>query len=184
MKKELRYGSSGRKDWCGRWMRKPSWPCTLVLLTSWHMPALSITKYPISLGQINASRHNAVYWANEAYLGFGMGAVRYINGRRELNTRDLNGYIRKALAGQSTAFQSETLDPQERARETMVLQLRRTEGIDRAHFRLQTGFDVDDLAGSTLRRYADLELLVDDGRQVRLTRQGIYVADALIVGLL
>src|SRR5579885_3150829 len=30
-------------------------------------------------------RHNAAYWANWAYFGFGMGAARYVNGRRELN---------------------------------------------------------------------------------------------------
>src|SRR5208282_6244039 len=75
-------------------------------------------------------RHNQVYWANEAYFGFGMGAARYVNGRREINTRDLRGYIRRALAGEPTAFQSEVLGLEERARETLALQLRRVDGID------------------------------------------------------
>src|SRR5207248_7756694 len=52
-------------------------------------------------------RHNEVYWANEAYFGFGMGAARYVMGRRELNTRDLRGYVRKALSGEPATFQSE-----------------------------------------------------------------------------
>src|SRR5262249_251299 len=88
-------------------------------------------------------RHNLVYWANHAYFGFGMGAARYVNGRRELNTRNLQGYLRRALAGASAAFQTEELAPEERARETMAVQLRRAEGIDRRAFRAQTGFDLD-----------------------------------------
>jgi oxygen-independent coproporphyrinogen-3 oxidase len=130
------------------------------------------------------SRHNQVYWANESHFGFGMGASRYVNGRRELNTRDLSTYIRKALAGESTTFQSETLSPEQRARETMAMQLRRTWGIDRAAFRVQTDFDLDSLAGKAITRHVDLGLLADDGERVYLTRQGKYVADAVITALL
>jgi len=129
-------------------------------------------------------RHNQVYWANEAYFGFGMGAARYIDGRRELNTRDLQGYIRRALAGEPVTFQSEVLSPEDRARETLALQLRRAEGVDRRAFRVQTGFDLDALAGEALDRHVDLGLLVDDGAGVRLTRRGKYVADGLIEDLL
>jgi oxygen-independent coproporphyrinogen-3 oxidase len=60
------------------------------------------------------SRHNQVYWANEAYFGFGMGAARYVLGRRELNTRDLRGYIRRCLAGESPVYQAEKLPPGDR----------------------------------------------------------------------
>jgi oxygen-independent coproporphyrinogen-3 oxidase len=129
-------------------------------------------------------RHNQVYWANYAYFGFGMGAARYINGRREINTRDLNGYVRRALAGEPATFQSEVLEPEERARETMAVQLRRAEGIDRQAFREQTGFDLDRLAGPKLAVHAGLGLVRDDGAGVRLTRQGMFVADAVIEDLL
>jgi len=126
------------------------------------------------------SRHNQVYWANRAYYGFGVGAARYINGTRELNTRDVRQYIQRILAGGSATFQSETLGPEERARETLVLQLRRADGIERGPFREQTGFALDDLAGSALARHAELGLIVDDRNCVRLTRQGKCVADALM----
>jgi oxygen-independent coproporphyrinogen III oxidase len=129
-------------------------------------------------------RHNEVYWANGAYFGFGMGAARYVLGRRELNTRDLRGYVRKALSGESPTFQSEELSPPERARETMAVQLRRAEGIGRGPFREQTGFDLDAVAGPALAQVVGLALLTDDGEQVRLTRQGKYVADAVIERLL
>jgi oxygen-independent coproporphyrinogen-3 oxidase len=130
------------------------------------------------------SRHNQVYWANEAYFGFGMGAARYVLGRRELNVRDLAAYLRRVRAGQTPTFQSENLDPLERARETMAVQLRRADGIDRPAFREQTGHDLDGVAGAALARHAGLGLLEDDGRRVRLTRRGKYVADAVIERLL
>lgn len=132
----------------------------------------------------NRSRHNQVYWANEAYFGFGMGAARYVLGRRELNTRSLDGYIRKVLSGESPVFQSEELDPAERARETMAVQLRWAEGIDRPRFLEQTGHVLDAVAGKALANLVSLELLHDDGQRVRLTREGKYVADAVIERLL
>ncbi len=130
------------------------------------------------------SRHNQVYWANEAYFGFGMGAARYVLGRRELNARDLDTYLRRALGGEPATFQSEELPPEERARETMAVQLRRADGIDRAAFRAQTGFDLDAVAGPALARHVELGLLDDDGQRVYLTRRGKYVADAVIERLL
>jgi oxygen-independent coproporphyrinogen III oxidase len=129
-------------------------------------------------------RHNETYWANEAYFGFGVGAARYLRGRREINTRDLDAYIRKALAGQPCTFQSEKLEPAERAKETMAIQLRRSDGIDRTNFRAQTGFDLDVIAGHELTMLVEQGFLDDDGRHVCLTRRGKYVADAIIERLL
>jgi oxygen-independent coproporphyrinogen-3 oxidase len=135
-------------------------------------------------GESRRCRHNEVYWANEAYFGFGMGAARYVGGRRELNTRDLHGYIRLALAGEPATFQSEELGPAERARETMAVQLRRAEGIDRPAFAAQTGFALDGVTGAALPRLVEQGLLRDDGVRVCLTREGKYVADGVIEHLL
>jgi oxygen-independent coproporphyrinogen-3 oxidase len=129
-------------------------------------------------------RHNQVYWANEAYFGFGMGAARYVHGRRELNTRDLGTYIRRVLAGESPVFQSEELSPEERARETVAVQLRRAEGIDRPAFRAQTGFDLDHLLGQSLLEQVELGLLRDNGQSICLSRRGKCVADSVIERLL
>lgn len=129
-------------------------------------------------------RHNEVYWANEPYHGFGVGAASYVNGTRKLNVRDTRQYIKRVLAGESAAFQAETLNPEEHARETLVVQLRRADGVERAVFRARTGFDLDALAGAALSRHVELGMLTDDGRHVRLTRRGKCVADAVVTALL
>jgi putative oxygen-independent coproporphyrinogen III oxidase len=129
-------------------------------------------------------RHNERYWANEAYFGFGVGAARYVNGTRELNVRTTADYVKRVLAGESPTFQSETLSPSERAVETMAVQLRRCDGIHRAAFRTQTGFELDELLGSEFVVAIREGLLSDDGSRVSLTRTGKRVADGIVESLM
>ena len=101
-----------------------------------------------------------------------------------MNTRDTRLYIRKVLAGESPTFQSERLGPRDRAFETIGTQLRRATGIDRMHFREQTGLVLDELAGEPLSVLVGNGLLDDDGRSIRLTHRGLCVADAVIEELM
>ena len=126
-------------------------------------------------------RHNLVYWANDAYFGFGLGAARYVRGVRSVNTRDLSAYLRRIEAGEPATGPTETLDPEARARETTMLMLRRTAlGLDRDDFARRTGFNIDTLAAPALRRAVALGLLEDDGRRIRLTHDGLFVADSVL----
>jgi oxygen-independent coproporphyrinogen-3 oxidase len=124
------------------------------------------------------SRHNLAYWANEAYFGFGVGAARYVRGVRSVNTRDLPAYLRRIESGQPAGGPSEELTAEARARETAILMLRRTAlGIDRDDFRLRTGYDLDTLAGPAIERFRAVGYLEDDGHRLRLSREGIFMAD-------
>jgi oxygen-independent coproporphyrinogen III oxidase len=127
------------------------------------------------------SRHNLAYWANEAYFGFGVGAARYIRGVRSVNTRDLAGYLRRIESGQSATGPSEELSAEGRARETAMLMLRRIElGIDREEFYRRTGYEIDSLAGAAIERFRAEGYLEDDGERLRLSREGIFVADRVL----
>jgi oxygen-independent coproporphyrinogen III oxidase len=130
------------------------------------------------------SRHNQMYWANEAHFGFGVGAASYVRGVRRLNTRDLRSYIRRALSGEPTHFQAEELVPRERAIETAVIQLRRLEGIERMAFYEQTGFRLLDLLGPAIERLTDLGLLREVFEGIALTRKGMCVADSVVAELM
>jgi oxygen-independent coproporphyrinogen-3 oxidase len=126
------------------------------------------------------SRHNETYWANHAYHGFGLGAARYIQGRRELNTRSLDVYLSRIEMGRSPTIQSEQLTERDRALETITVQLRRAVGINRRQFRQQTGIELDELAGAAVKRMVGWQLLEDTSEAVRFTRQGWCVADAVL----
>jgi len=124
-------------------------------------------------------RHNEVYWAGRGYFAAGPGAARYVDGRREVNHQSTTTWIKRVLAGESPVAQSETLEPEDRAREMLVLGLRRREGVDRARFVAETGFNPDDLLQDAMRRFADSGLLETSGTHIRLTADGLLVSDAI-----
>ncbi len=124
-------------------------------------------------------RHNEVYWLGGGYYAVGPGAARYVGGRRETNHRSTTTWLKRVLGGESPVAESETLSPEDRARERLVFGLRRLEGIDRETFAAQSGCEVDALAGTALEQFVALGLLIDDGRQIKLSREGLFVSDAL-----
>jgi oxygen-independent coproporphyrinogen-3 oxidase len=131
------------------------------------------------------SRHNLAYWSNDAYFGFGVGAARYLRGVRSVNTRDINAYLRRIESGMPATGPTEELSAEDRARETAILMLRRTRcGIERNDFELRTGFDLDSLALDTITRYQMRGLLEDNGRRVRLSHEGLFVADQILCDFL
>jgi oxygen-independent coproporphyrinogen III oxidase len=142
-----------------------------------------LTMYEISnfakLG--HECRHNLVYWANDAYFGFGLGAARYIRGVRSTNTRDLLAYLRRVESSEPATGPVEELSAEGRARETAILMLRRIRwGIERDDFMERTGFNLDALAGPAIERFKARGCLEDDGHRLRLTRDGIFVADSVL----
>lgn len=124
-------------------------------------------------------RHNEHYWAAREYYAAGPGAARYLDGRREVNHRSTTTWLRRVLSGQSPLAEAEMLSPEDRAREALVLGLRRLAGVDRGEFFEQTGFELDRLVGAELGRHVKLGMLSDLAGRVRLTREGLFVSDAI-----
>lgn len=152
------------------------------------LAAVGFAHYEISNfargGMRRACRHNLVYWANDAYFGFGTGAAAYRRGERTLNTRELGAYIERCRTGRSPVSQREKLEPEPRARETAILQLRRLSGLERASFEARTGFAIDELAGRAIEQFTRLGFMEDDGASIRLSRSGLPVADGILQTLL
>ena len=124
-------------------------------------------------------RHNEVYWAGLGYFAAGPGAARYVDGRREINHRSTTTWMARVLTGESPVAEAEVLTPEDRAREALVLGLRRIEGVSRREFLRLTGFEIDQLVGPQLARHVERGLLSDREGQVRLTREGLFVSDAI-----
>lgn len=125
------------------------------------------------------SRHNEAYWSGEGYFAAGPGAARYVDGVRETNHRSTTTYLRRVLAGESPTAEREQLDPESRAREFLVFALRRMEGVVYREFREKSGYSIKELAGDAIGRYCRMGLLDDDGERLRLTREGLFVSDAI-----
>jgi oxygen-independent coproporphyrinogen-3 oxidase len=83
------------------------------------------------------------------------------------------------LTGQSPVAEREELSSEAGARELLVFGLRRMEGVSRQQFRRRTGIEVDELVNGPLQKFVAMGLLADDGEWVRLTREGLFVSDAI-----
>lgn len=129
-------------------------------------------------------RHNETYWQAMPYFAFGPGAARYVDGRRETNHRSVFTWLDRVGKGESVIAEVEEMTNQERAHEALMLGLRRIEGIDRTELTQRFGATIEDLVGSALQRHIDLGNLVDDGQKVRLTFEGRFIADSVVVDFL
>jgi oxygen-independent coproporphyrinogen-3 oxidase len=129
-------------------------------------------------------RHNETYWTGQQYYGFGPGAARFLRGRRETNHRSVSTWMARVLSGKSPVGDVDVLEPADRARETLVVGLRRASGVDQAVFRATTGFDVDEVAGAAIARHCKSGLLERTPGGIRLTPEGRFLADSVIVDCL
>ncbi len=127
-----------------------------------------------------ACRHNLRYWENRPWLGLGPSAGSWYQGRRTTNAADLDAYL-AAIRQETFAYaERHTPSPLEIACETAVLNLRKIAGIHRAVFEQQTGYDPLTLFADPIRHHAALGLLDADPEGVRLTRQGLFIADSVL----
>jgi oxygen-independent coproporphyrinogen-3 oxidase len=129
-------------------------------------------------------RHNETYWAALPYYGFGPGAARYLNGRRETNHRSFTTWLSRVLSGKSPVGDVDELAPADRAREALVVGLRRASGVECEAFRDVTGFELEEIAGPALTRHLSSGLLERMASGIRLTREGRFLADTVIVDCL
>ena len=124
-------------------------------------------------------RHNEAYWLGDEYYAAGPGAARYLNGVRSTNHRSTTTYINRLSAGKSPWAESEQLSPRERALEVLVFALRRIEGVQRSWFQHKTGIGLDTLIGPVLPPLIASNLILDEQKRIRLTREGLFVSDAI-----
>jgi oxygen-independent coproporphyrinogen-3 oxidase len=124
-------------------------------------------------------RHNEAYWDCRPWEGFGPGAARFDGRTRLTNHRGVVAWMDRVLSGREPHGEVDPMTDEEAARERVVVGLRRRDGLDRRAFREASGFELDHIAGDAIRRWVAAGHACDDGDRVRLTREGLFVSDAL-----
>ena len=155
---------------------------TMYLLAIDHLQECGFEHYEVSnFARPGFScRHNQTYWKADEYEGFGPGAARYVNGVRTTNCRSVTRWIRSWLKQEGCLHETETLNAEDKAREAMMLALRMTRGLDVDQFRNRFGMTVESLAGEAIRRHEKSGLLAYDPPCLRLTREGLLLADTVV----
>jgi len=117
------------------------------------------------------SLHNLNYWEQGDYIGLGAAAASHYAGNRWTNTEDTERYIRTAAGdgGPEKAF-SETLAPEQRKAERVLLGLRKTEGIELPE-------DIFIEFSGKIAGLAARDLLEVSGRRVKIKRGRLYLSN-------
>jgi oxygen-independent coproporphyrinogen-3 oxidase len=113
-------------------------------------------------------RHNLLYWSGGEYIGLGPAAHSHWQGVRRANVSDLEAYCTN---GSRREFE-EKLDPDAKERETLVMGLRRLEGVEVASGLWKT-------CSESFQTLEKAGLLAIDGRRVRLTDEALFVSDTV-----
>ena len=121
-----------------------------------------------------ACRQNLLYWTGGEYIGVGPAAHSHWQGVRWGNSPELPEWKR--------AFE-EKLAPEAKARETLVMGLRRIGGWERGEFLAATGMDYDRLRGKEIARLAQAGLLVVEPHRIRLAEDALFISDSVFAEL-
>lgn len=123
-----------------------------------------------------ASRHNLNYWHDRPYLGVGLSAHSYLDNRRFWNVRGLTTYMQRVEATGYAVEREEQLTPTQHLLERIMLGLRQRRGL-RADFLSHPKIHKQYIA------MTNQHLLERTDNRVRLTRQGLLLADLVCTEL-
>lgn len=123
------------------------------------------------------SKHNIVYWKNEEYYGFGLGASGYINNIRYNNTRSINNYIEGKYI-----LDYEELDNNLKIEYEIMLNLRLSSGINKNNFYNKYGVYINEIYN-----YRDLvlnNLLIETDENIFIPEDKWYISNEIIIKFL
>ena len=126
------------------------------------------------------SRHNLKYWRDGEWLGFGCGAHSTRDGVRWKNVSGTEAYISAIDHGRPVIAERRVLTPGERLEEALFTGLRLTEGVDIDAIGGRYGTDVWARFGPGLEPFLAEGLLLRDGPRLRLTRDGMLLANEIM----
>ena len=130
------------------------------------------------------ARHNLVYWNNQPCIGLGVGACGYVNGVRYTNIRGIAPYIAKLSQRNKPIADTERMTAHAEKAETLMLALRKREGISLNAYQNRFGEEIETAFGNILKKWFDLQLLERTPTHLRLTPRGLFLANEVFIELM
>ncbi len=124
-------------------------------------------------------QHNVLYWQGGEYFGCGPSAHSHWKGKRFGNIRDLKVYCDRLQSNESAIDLMEELPSQEKARETLVMWMRMTDGVNLKKFEKVTGHHIDSLCGKSVQSMVEEGLLLREENRLSLTKDALFICNAV-----
>jgi len=135
------------------------------------------------------SRHNLKYWTDAEWVGFGCGAHSTVGspgaasgqaGVRWKNVAATVEYVDRVHAGMDLVTDRRVLTRQERLEEALFTGLRLNAGVDLEAMSARYAVDVWVRYGRALQPFVEREWLVHEPPRLRLTREGMLMANEVM----
>ena len=123
------------------------------------------------------SHHNLVYWHNEEYYGFGLGASGYIGDIRYENTKSLANYLKG-----NNRLNEEVLSNKDKISYELILGFRLIDGINKTDFYNKYGVKLVDLYN--IKELINEKKLIDNGSNIMISYDKIYVENEILINFL
>lgn len=123
------------------------------------------------------SKHNLVYWNNEHYYGFGLGASGYIDNIRYTNLRSINMYNEGNFK-----LDEEIISKRDDMENELMLGLRKITGINKEHFKKKFSSNIED--NFDIIELINNKMLVDDGKNIFIPKDMLYVSNSILVNFI
>lgn len=125
-------------------------------------------------------RHNNRYWRREEYLGLGLGASSFFQGKRWKNTSDIKEYQSHSDSLLPLRQEVECPTREEAMGEWMFLGLRRTQGVSKQKFYDCFQVHLEEIYQEVLQKMKNCGCLEETEEFVRLTQRGIDVSNSVM----
>jgi oxygen-independent coproporphyrinogen-3 oxidase len=127
-----------------------------------------------------ASRHNLKYWTDGEWLAFGCGAHSTHGGVRWKNVSATEDYVDRVTSGRDIVTERRILSSSDRLEEALFTGLRLTRGVDIEAVGARYEIDIWAAYGAALLPFLDAGWLIRDGGRLRLTREGMLMANEVM----
>lgn len=125
------------------------------------------------------SKHNYNYWMRGEYIGVGVSASSFIDGRRFTNTFKIDEYINAVIYNKSPEISSDVIEGEDAEFEFIMLGLRTTCGINVEKFNKTFGVDFDEKYKKALNK--NKEYLIRERDSLRIKDEYLYVQNGIIM---
>ena len=125
------------------------------------------------------SRHNLNYWKRGEYIGVGLSASSFMQGKRLTNTFDLDEYMKCIISGFYPAVTSEDVEERDAKFEFLMLGLRTKYGVSAKEYEEKFGSTIgEDYPVAIKKALPYLEL---DGGNIRIKDEYLYVQNTVLM---
>lgn len=123
------------------------------------------------------SKHNLVYWNNEYYYGFGLGASGYMSNIRYNNTRNLNDYFNGKYL-----LNKEIITNEDNLKYGLILGLRKINGINVNNFNEK--YHTNLLENEKVKKLIKNNELIYENNYLFINKKYIYVQNEILIKLI